>query len=365
MSLVKHETVAVPALPDATEWAHTERVAIVLAKSTMCPVAFKDKPDEIMVAYLSLRAVGVPLSLNTLNQCYVIDKRLNMMAQLQVGIAANHGWELWFEDGECDDTKATVHYQRPGRPERAMTYTIDEARNAHLLDEWVEQEVPTGGKWPDGNLKTRKVKVAVAVDGVPIPQEDLPEWARKAKADGPPRRKDPWFDNRPAMLMARACTKGLRYAAPHLILGIGDTDMGAPAGEPDYIDAEGEEVETPVGPVNRGTGEVVEARSEPATNGTSNGHGSGSDKPNPFRRQIEMMAERAGLLARDLEDLCQATVGKTLTEATLEPGDANKVLAAVRRYGKPAEPVEAASTATSEATGAEQQTSLLDSGEPF
>jgi hypothetical protein len=241
------------AIPDSHEWAHIERVAKMMAASLLCPRAFKDKPEDLMVVALSLRDTDIPFTLNTLNQCYVIEGRMEMMAQLKVAIAARHGWDIWFEPGECNDLQAVVHYKAPGKPERSMVYTIDEARSAHLLDEWVETWVPTGEKWPEtGKPKNRKVKVTVAVDGVLVPEADMPEWARKAKNSGPWQRKEPWFASRGAMLMARAITKALRYAAPHLTLGIGDMEMDpAPVNEeadavpPRLVDAETGEITAP------------------------------------------------------------------------------------------------------------------------
>jgi hypothetical protein len=226
----------VPAVPDQKEWHHIERVATMVARSSMCPKAFKNKPEDLMVVALSLRDSDVPFTLNTLNQCYVIDGRMEMMAQLKVAIAARHGWDLWFDPDECDDTRAVVHYQAPGRPERTMVYTADEARAAHLLDEWVEHQV-ADGKWPDGNTKYRKQRFTVSVDGEPVdtPQGQWPEWARKAHAEGLVYRKDPWFANRGAMNMARAVTKALRYAAPHLTLGIGDSDTDVADDEPPEV----------------------------------------------------------------------------------------------------------------------------------
>lgn len=379
MSLVRASHVT-PALPSENEWTHTERVAAQLARSTMCPPAFQNKPDEIVVAYLSLRTVGLPLNLNTLNQCYVIDNRLNMMAQLQVAVAAAHGWELWFEPGECDETKATVHYQKPGGKQRSMTYTIEEARKAHLLDEWVEVFVDTGEKWADsGKPKRRKVKVTVGVDGAPVADDQLPDWARKARQDGPPKRKDPWHDNRESMLMARACTKALRYAAPHLLLGVGDPDLGvadgdyersaaAELGDPAHPPrADSPTSASPVDPALPGSGGGTSAsgqrsndRAVPDQNpgGVTPG-GAHSDAPqeppanNPWLRVIRTMAMRAGIDAVDLDRLSRQTTGKPLAEAVTEEKAANELLAAVR----------AAQTATDVAeTVEQQQQSFLDPG---
>lgn len=236
-AIVRH---AGSSVPDQHEWKHIERMAAMLAKSSMCPKAFKAKPEDLMVVALSLRDSDVPFTLNTLNQCYVIDGRMEMMAQLKVAVARRNGWDVWFEPfdehgqptGEVDDKHAIVHYQGPGKPERTMEYAIAEARSAHLLDEWVELQTPDGS-WPDGNPKYRKTKFTVAVDGVPVDEKDMPEWAKTAKQAGPAQRKEPWFAHRESMLMARSATKALRYAAPHLTLGIGDAEF-------DVIDAESE-----------------------------------------------------------------------------------------------------------------------------
>ena len=228
----------VATFPGEREWAQMERMAAVFARSSMCPSAFREKPEEIMVAALSLRALDVPLTLNTLNQCYVIDGHLSMMAQLQVAVAARNGYEVWFVKEECDDAVAVVHIQAPGKLERTMDYTLEEAADAGLLDEWVE-------KWQTtSNGKRYAERVVVSVNGQRVATA-LPDWAENEVKAGRIKRKDPWFKARRSMLMARAVTKGLRYLTPHILLGLGDPEFDAPT----VIDAEvGEEQEIPAAP---------------------------------------------------------------------------------------------------------------------
>jgi hypothetical protein len=230
------ERYTAPAVPDISDrqWNQLERKAKVFAKSNLAPERWRgdDKVDDIMAVGLTLHSVGVDLTLSTLNQSYVIGGQVQMMAQLQMGIAASHGIDCWFEPDDVSETAATICIRKPGstRVDR-YRYSIDMARKAHLLDEWVErwQTAQSGKKYPE--------RIVVAVDGQAVKSDDeLPDWAKREIQRGYLKRKDPWFNNRQQMLMARATTLGLKVAAPGALIGLPTPDFAeAVAEEPTVV----------------------------------------------------------------------------------------------------------------------------------
>jgi hypothetical protein len=199
-----------------------ERTAGILARSQLVPRAYRGKPQDIMAAGLSLIAVGVEVSPISLKHCFVLDGSVNFDAQLQISLASSHGHQMWFE--AADDRLATCCIQLDGQARvHRYTYTIDMARRAGLLDEWVE------GAWVEGQGK--KVHV-VGTDGVRN-NNPVPDWAKKLVESGAIKRKDPWFGAREAMLMCRAATLAISKTCPGVMFGMGapaDGARPAPAG---------------------------------------------------------------------------------------------------------------------------------------
>lgn len=239
--------------------ARTERQLAVLdrqskiyAKSGMVPKAFVDKPEAIAAVGLSLDALGVPLSLPALNQCWVEDGKVNLMAQLQSSLMRARGHDMWFAS-DCDEHSATVFIRRHGEQRvHRFTYTVDMARRNHRLDEWVERKYRN-----DGDRYDRTEKWVVAVDGVRV--AELPDWATKQVELGRVKRYDAWFGSREAMLMCRAATRGIGKVCPEVLLGLPSgppTDTAVPTGvdpetgeilKEDIVEGEVVEDDEPVG----------------------------------------------------------------------------------------------------------------------
>jgi hypothetical protein len=238
VSAIEKYAPGAPAIAELSDrqWAQLEKKAHIFANTQLSPERWrgKEKEPDILAVGLTLHSVGVDLTLSTLNQCYVIGGQVQMMAQLQMGIADSHGIDCWFEPGDVSDTGATISIRKQGsvRVDR-YTYTYDMARKAHHLDEWAERWVSaqSGKKYPE--------RVVVSVDGVPV-EGELPDWAKKQVADGRTKRKDPYFNNRQQMFMARATTLGLKVAAPSVLLGLPAPDLGFGAAmpEPDVAPAQ-------------------------------------------------------------------------------------------------------------------------------
>ena len=125
------------------QWAQLERQAKVFSKSGLVPKALKGKPDDIMAIALTARSLGLELTLSTLGQFHVIEGKVEPSAQLYVNLAYRAGHEIW-PASDNDETQATFYGRRKGSErEITITFTLEDARPAGLLDQWVEQRTPT------------------------------------------------------------------------------------------------------------------------------------------------------------------------------------------------------------------------------
>lgn len=141
------------------EWERNglERDAQLLARSGMVPEHFRGKPDDILIAGLALRDLGVRLSVATLGMVYVIKGRPGFMAQLQISLARLHGIDIRYDQSVCDEKSATVEIRdRTGW--HAVRFTMADAVRARLPD-----SNPTYKTYPDRMLLARAVTKAVGM----------------------------------------------------------------------------------------------------------------------------------------------------------------------------------------------------------
>lgn len=208
------------------------RQAEVLAKSDLVPKALQGKPESIVLVGLYGAEHGISL-VTALSQVHIIDNKPSPSAQLQLGQAARLGHETrWVE---TSSEKAVLRARR--REDRnnpdgwvTFTFTVDDARKAGLLDQYVE-------KWEkDGNYN-RKVTWAVGDDRGLKDLAGAPDWVRTAVNAGKVKRRDPWFKYTEDMLCARVATRAARRMFPDALLALGadpytpDVDVDPDTGE--------------------------------------------------------------------------------------------------------------------------------------
>lgn len=99
------------------------------ARSGLCPKDFRGKPDDVAIVAYSLADLGLRLTLNTLPQCYVIHGTVGYMAQLQMGLAGIHGFDI-HPKTQPTNTEATVVVITPDGEQFEVTFTIDDAKQA-------------------------------------------------------------------------------------------------------------------------------------------------------------------------------------------------------------------------------------------
>lgn len=227
------------------DFAEMMRRAAVLAKTELVPKPLQGKPEAIVVIGVWGAEHGVPL-MTAIQEVHVIENRPSPSAQLRLALIRRAGHEARFLD--TDSTKAVLRARRReyrGDPDAwvTVTYTIDDARRAGLLDRWVEQ-------WVERRKQIWKI-------GDDLEWADItaaPEWVHSAVAGGDIRMKDNWAKYPADMLRARAASVMSRmefsdvlaaldagdYTAEELGVDIGQ-DVDEPADRQDPSDEDGDE----------------------------------------------------------------------------------------------------------------------------
>ncbi|MBA3655650.1 MAG: hypothetical protein H0W70_15820 [Actinobacteria bacterium] len=208
--------------------ASIQKQAAIYANSKIVPKHLQGKPDDITAIALTARGLGMPLTISVLKKFFVVNGGAEPMAQVMVGLALSHGHDVWQISPSGDEESATYAGRRRGATRvDHFTFTIEDARRAHLLDSWVEKWRKDGQNW---KLEDRCV---VAVDGADIPEDELPDWALRLIGEGKLKRNDAWFNWRPDMLSAAASRRAVRGTCPEVLLGM---DAVVSAAGPEDLD---------------------------------------------------------------------------------------------------------------------------------
>jgi hypothetical protein len=228
----RYEAPSVPSSPE--QWGQLEDLAKRLSKSKLIPNRFQGKPEDTMVAGVSLNALGLDLTPNTLKHVWVADSQVNFSAQMQIAMCSRYGHELWFDDEQSDDKHAIAHLQKRGSQRvHTLEFTIEMAKTLGLLDEWYEE-------WYDSGQGKRKRKWVIKEGETP------PQWVTRENSKAERKRNDAWFKSPDAMLLCRAATRLIGKVAPEVLLGIPGLDIFEPVERPPiHVDADTGEV---VGP---------------------------------------------------------------------------------------------------------------------
>lgn len=129
-------------MPDDREFGRLVRTAEMYAKSGLLLPHFRGKPEAVMAAALTCWSVDMPVNLQTINQFYEVNGRIQPGTQFCVALAARHGIELWF-DNACDDRHAIAYAMRgPNGRVHRYEYTLSMADKAKLTGKDVWKQHP-------------------------------------------------------------------------------------------------------------------------------------------------------------------------------------------------------------------------------
>lgn len=118
-------------------------LAQVIAKTRICGV---ESMEDAMVRILTGRSLGLS-SMQSLRTIYVVEGRPSLDASAMHAICLRSPLCEYFDFIEGDETHATFKTKRRGRPERAFTYTIEDARRQGLLDKGSTDEKKEKNNW--------------------------------------------------------------------------------------------------------------------------------------------------------------------------------------------------------------------------
>jgi hypothetical protein len=204
------------------DWLRIGRLTRVAAASKICPYRWRKDPEGIFAVFWLGHSRGMPVNISLLNRFNNFDG-IRPTAQTLLGWIHEAGHHTHW--GRHDEEIAELYVDGEEYP---FTFSVDNARSAHLLDIWVERDTDSGRKWDDGKPVMETEKFVVANDqGQLVKVEDMPEWAAEQYKAGKLKRKDNWYGYRGDMLMNRACSRAAHFACPEVEMGI-DVALATP-----------------------------------------------------------------------------------------------------------------------------------------
>lgn len=116
-----------------TSFAEVEQLSTTLAKSSLVPDAFRNKPADIFLAINYGMELGLP-PLASLRAIVVIKGKASLYADAMVGIVLSRGVAEYFIAVDTGPDRATYETKRRGAPEPVRkTFSLEDAKNAGLL----------------------------------------------------------------------------------------------------------------------------------------------------------------------------------------------------------------------------------------
>lgn len=131
-----------------------QKVASMIAAIQLCGIT---RPEDAMARIMTGRALGIP-TMASLRSVDIIEGRPGLRAQLKVALARRLPECEYIECIETSGEKATYEGKRRGRPERRLSFTIQEAMQAELLDRGKDANAKKMNNWnryPAAMLRAR------------------------------------------------------------------------------------------------------------------------------------------------------------------------------------------------------------------
>jgi len=104
-----------------------------LASSALIASALRQRPQDVLVMVLTGRDLGLT-PMQALRGIDIVEGKPRLSADLVAALVLRAPQCEYLEPVACDATRATYAAKRRGRPEQRLTYTIEEAQLAGLLD---------------------------------------------------------------------------------------------------------------------------------------------------------------------------------------------------------------------------------------
>ena len=210
------------------------------ASTSLVGTKLRGKPAEVMAILIASIGDGFGTSPTDIKRYWIgPDGTPERTAQSVIDIAARNGVDTdW---GTITDEVAELRVRRPGSARwQVFRYTVDDARRAHDLDQWVE-------RWQDAQSGKRYSQKFIFECNSPDPCPEslgpMPDWARKELDAGNIKRSVSYYNRLSDMLCARVATRAVKRGAPGVLGMVSDlgytASVSVPApGDDDIADAE-------------------------------------------------------------------------------------------------------------------------------
>jgi hypothetical protein len=163
------------------------KLAATIAKTRICGIA---TAEDALVRLLTGRELGLP-AMVSLRQIYTIEGKPSLEASLMLAICLHHPMCEYFEPVTTDAKHATYKAKRRGREEIRLTWTIEMAAQAKLLDRGENKGMNNWNRYPDAMLRAR---CTAALARIVFPDAIAGLYAREEFDDGevpaPPQTVD-------------------------------------------------------------------------------------------------------------------------------------------------------------------------------
>lgn len=114
-------------------FAETEVMCKALAGAGLIPAAYKDRPTDMIIVVMSGAELGIP-PMQALRLYHIIEGVPRLGAEGIRAIILQSPDCEYFEFAESSETRAVWIGKRRGRPEKSITWTIERAKKAGLLE---------------------------------------------------------------------------------------------------------------------------------------------------------------------------------------------------------------------------------------
>jgi len=140
----------------------TKEMARTYAKSALLPAELRGKPQDVFVTLMAGRELGLqPMA--SLRMIHVIDGKPILSADAMAGVVISSGQCEYFRSVKSDGLIATYETKRRGQEPQRMSFTLEEAKLAGLLNRGPKSN---WAKYPSAMLRAR-AKAALARDVYP------------------------------------------------------------------------------------------------------------------------------------------------------------------------------------------------------
>ncbi len=133
-----------PAPIQTSEWQVIQQVASMLARSDMVPKAYRNHPENVILAALTGKSLGWDVT-TAMRFVHVVEGKPTISAEGMVALVRRAGHSL---SGESGDQQATVKGRRGDTgDEMSVTFTMAQARTAGLANKQVWKSYPSSMLW--------------------------------------------------------------------------------------------------------------------------------------------------------------------------------------------------------------------------